>query len=96
MSIGGGTKFAVKIKSGLSLLLAAGDFMDGGIESAAGIAFLQEMPAEMPSIDERRDRRSRRSRRNSGGSAHSRGMSELDPFLPSFRRPPASRGCAFM
>lgn len=40
MSIGGGTKFAVKIKSGLSLLLAAGDFMDGGIESAAGIAFL--------------------------------------------------------
>ena len=26
----------------------------------------------------------------------SRGMSELNPFLPSFRRPPASRGCAFM
>ena len=39
---------------------------------------------------------SRRSRRYSGGSTHSRGMSDVSPFLPSFRRPPASRGCAFM
>ena len=27
---------------------------------------------------------------------HPRGLSELNPFLPGFRRPPASRSCAFM
>ena len=65
----------------------------GGFGSVTERKALERHP---PKVQRHHECRSRRGRADNRGGKHPRGMSELNPCLPSFRRSPASRGCAFM